>query len=75
MDLDLPVPGHLEARVHEERADHGEGWCELRWPSGGCIRLEHAAGRAEGIDRLEWTHDGPQAELTVGGTTFVLYPG
>jgi methylmalonyl-CoA/ethylmalonyl-CoA epimerase len=56
-----------------ERTDHGEGWVELSWPDGGRIRLEHAAGREQGIDRLEWTHDGPQTELRVAGTTFVLY--
>lgn len=57
-----------------ERAGFGEGWVELRWPGGGCIRLEHAAGRREGIDRLEWTHDGPSRELHVAGTTLVLGP-
>jgi hypothetical protein len=36
--------------------------------------LELAAGRPEGVDRLEWTHDGPHEERTVGGTRFVLYP-
>lgn len=58
-----------------ERADFGDGWVELRWPGGGCIRLEHAAGREQGIDRLEWTHDGPPVDLIVGGTSFVLLPG
>jgi catechol 2,3-dioxygenase-like lactoylglutathione lyase family enzyme len=57
-----------------ERSDHGEGWVELSWPDGGKIRLEHAAGRTEGIDRLEWTHDGPETELRVAGTTLVLCP-
>lgn len=57
-----------------ERADFGEGWVELSWPDGGKIRLEHAAGRKEGIDRLEWTHDGPPSEVRVAGTNFVLYP-
>jgi methylmalonyl-CoA/ethylmalonyl-CoA epimerase len=57
-----------------ERSDFGEGWVELSWPGGGRIRLEHAAGRRQGIDRLEWTHDGPRREQTVGGATFVLYP-
>lgn len=53
--------------------DHGEGWIELGWPSGGRIVLELAAGRRQGIDRLEWTHDGPRIERTVGGARFVLY--
>jgi catechol 2,3-dioxygenase-like lactoylglutathione lyase family enzyme len=58
-----------------ERAGHGEGWVELAWPDNRRIRLELAAGRREGIDRLEWTHSGPQTELRVAGTTLVLYPG
>jgi catechol 2,3-dioxygenase-like lactoylglutathione lyase family enzyme len=56
-----------------ERTDFGEGWVELGWPGGGRIRLEHAAGRPEGIDRLEWTHPGPTLEIEVAGTSFVLY--
>jgi hypothetical protein len=57
-----------------ESSDRGEGWVELSWPGGGRIRLEPAAGRTEGIDRLEWTYRGPRREQPVGGTTFVLYP-
>jgi catechol 2,3-dioxygenase-like lactoylglutathione lyase family enzyme len=56
-----------------EASDHGEGWIELAWPGGGRIVLELAAGRPEGIDRLEWTHDGARAERVVGGTKMVLY--
>ena len=56
------------------RSNFGEGWVELSWPGGGRIQLEHAAGRTQGIDRLEWTQDGPRREQTVGGTTFVLDP-
>jgi catechol 2,3-dioxygenase-like lactoylglutathione lyase family enzyme len=56
-----------------ERTNFGEGWVELGWPGGGRIRLEHAAGRREGIDRLEWTHAGPPLEIRVAGATFVLY--
>ena len=56
-----------------KRTDFGEGWVELGWPGGGRIRLEHAAGRREGIDRLEWTHAGPALEIEVAGTSFVLY--
>lgn len=56
-----------------ETSDHGEGWVELSWPGDRRIVLELAAGRREGIDRLEWTHDGPRTERTIGGTTFVLY--
>lgn len=55
-----------------EQSDHGDGWVELGWPDGGRIRLEHAAGRPEGIDRLEWTHEGSPAELRVAGTTLIL---
>jgi catechol 2,3-dioxygenase-like lactoylglutathione lyase family enzyme len=55
-----------------ERVDHGDGWAELGWPGGGKIRIEHAAGRPEGIDRIEW--DGPGAtELVVDGACFVVY--
>lgn len=54
-------------------ASHGEGWIELVWPGGGTITLELAAGRREGIDRLEWTHDGPRIERTVAGARLVLY--
>src|SRR5919108_574300 len=49
-------------------------WMELEWPGGGRVRIELAAGRREGIDRLEWTHTGRHTERTVGGTRFVLYP-
>ncbi len=56
-----------------EPSDHGEGWTELTWPGGGKIALELAAGRPQGIDRLEWTHDGPRTERSVAGTTLVLY--
>lgn len=52
---------------------HGEGWTEVAWPGGGRIVLEAAAGRVQGINRLEWTHDGPRSERTVGGTKMVLY--
>ncbi len=58
-----------------QREDFGEGWVELGWASGGRVRLEHAAGRPEGVDRLEWTRPGPQAELNVAGTTFCVLPG
>jgi hypothetical protein len=54
--------------------DHGEGWTELVWPSGGRIRLEHAAGRPQGIDRLEWQRSGDPTDLVVGGTSMVLSP-
>jgi hypothetical protein len=53
-------------------SDFGEGWTELAWPSGGCIRLEVAAGRPQGIDRLEWTWNGPTTERIIGGTRFCL---
>jgi catechol 2,3-dioxygenase-like lactoylglutathione lyase family enzyme len=52
---------------------HGEGWTELGWPGGGRIRLEVAAQRPWGINRLEWTHDGRGTDRYVGGTRFVLY--
>jgi methylmalonyl-CoA/ethylmalonyl-CoA epimerase len=52
----------------------GEGWVDLSWPGGGRIRVEAAAGRRPGIDRIEWTHDGPQTETVIGGARFVLYP-
>lgn len=51
---------------------HGEGWIELEWADSRRIRLEHAAGRAPGIDRLEWTHDGPPMQLRVAGAHFVF---
>jgi catechol 2,3-dioxygenase-like lactoylglutathione lyase family enzyme len=54
---------------------HGEGWIELGWPGGGRITLEAAAGRPEGIHRLEWTHRGQRTERVIGGTRIVLYPG
>ena len=52
---------------------HGEGWVELVWSGGGVIRLEHAAGRTPGINRIEWTHSGATTERDVGGARFVLY--
>lgn len=58
-----------------ETVSHGEGWIELGWPGGGRIVLEAAAGRAEGINRLEWTHSGPRTERTVGGARMVFYAG
>lgn len=60
--------------LHGQTVDHGEGWIELGWPGGGKIMLEAAAGRPEGIHRLEWTHDGPRTERVIGGTRLVLYP-
>jgi catechol 2,3-dioxygenase-like lactoylglutathione lyase family enzyme len=57
-----------------ERVGWDEGFVELGWAGGGRIRLEIAAGRAPGIDRIEWDHDGPRTETTVGGTTMVRYP-
>lgn len=56
------------------REDFGEGFVDLAWPGGGQVRLEHAAGRKQGIDRLEWTHEGAPMERIVGGTRFVLGP-
>jgi hypothetical protein len=53
-------------------AAFGEGWSELAWPGGGRIRIEAAAGRPQGIDRLEWSYDGPTTERVVGGTRFCL---
>lgn len=60
------------------RTDHGEGWADFTWPDADGeqrIRLELAAGRPEGIDRLEWTHDSARSEFRVAGTTFVLDAG
>ena len=57
-----------------QRVGWDEGFVELGWKGGGRIRLEVAAGRTEGIDRLEWEHDGPRREVVVGGTTMVRYP-
>lgn len=56
-----------------ETADHGEGWIELAWPGGGKIMIEAAAGRPEGIHRLEWTHSGPRTQTMIGGTRMELY--
>jgi glyoxalase/bleomycin resistance protein/dioxygenase superfamily protein len=67
--------GLYETLLEGDVSEHGEGWVELGWPGGGKVRLELAAGRAEGVDRLEWTHAGQHEERTVGGTRFVLYPG
>ncbi len=57
-----------------ETVSHGEGWIEIAWPGGGRIALEAAAGRPEGINRLEWKHAGARSELEVGGARMVLYP-
>jgi hypothetical protein len=59
--------------LHGETVSHGEGWIELGWPGGGRVALEAAAGRKEGINRLEWTHAGPRTERTVGAAKMVLY--
>lgn len=56
-----------------ERTGWDEGFVELGWTGGGKIRVEVAAGRPQGIDRIEWEHDGPRGERVVGGTTMVLY--
>jgi hypothetical protein len=60
-----------------ERAGWDEGFVELAWPGGGHIRVEVAAGRTEGVDRLEWERrigdDGPPSERVVGGARMVLY--
>ncbi|HYZ92828.1 MAG TPA: VOC family protein [Actinomycetota bacterium] len=56
-----------------ETSGHGEGWIELAWPGGGKVMLELAAGRPEGVHRLEWTHEGERAERIVGGARMVLY--
>lgn len=65
--------GLYQGMLHGRPVAAGEGWTELRWSGGGRIRLE-VSGAPSGINRLEWTHDGPRTERTVGGTTFVLYP-
>ncbi|MEX0874448.1 MAG: VOC family protein [Actinomycetota bacterium] len=71
-DIDRSL-GLYQALLQGEVADGGEGWIELIWPAGGRIRIE--AGTAEpGIDRLEWSYDGPRIALQAGGTTFVLGP-
>jgi catechol 2,3-dioxygenase-like lactoylglutathione lyase family enzyme len=60
-----------------ERVGWDEGFVELGWPGGGRIRVEVAAGREQGIDRIEWEapHTGGATdERTVGGARFVLYP-
>jgi catechol 2,3-dioxygenase-like lactoylglutathione lyase family enzyme len=57
-----------------ERVGWDEGFVELGWKGGGKIRLEAAAGRPAGIDRIEWEHDGRRNEMSVGGTTMVRYP-
>ena len=56
-----------------QRTGWDEGFIELGWKGGGRIRVEVAAGRPQGIDRIEWTHDGPRDEVRVGGTTMVRY--
>jgi catechol 2,3-dioxygenase-like lactoylglutathione lyase family enzyme len=59
-----------------ERVGWDEGFVELAWPGGGKIRLEVAAGRPQGIDRIEWESADATAasERTVGGARFVIYP-
>ncbi len=57
------------------RAGWDEGFVELGWPGDGRVRVEVAAGRPQGIDRLEWDHAGPREEKRVGGTTMVVYSG
>jgi len=73
-DLDVAMKLY-EGLLGGKSSGFGDGWVDLAWPGGGCIRVEAAAGRTEGIDRLEWTHDGPYSERLVGGARFVLYPG
>lgn len=73
---DLDVAMNLyEDLLGGTSAGFGDGWVDLAWPGGGCVRVEAAAGRSQGIDRLEWTHDGPYVERVIGGARFVLYPG
>jgi hypothetical protein len=72
---DLDVAMNLyEDLLGGRNAGYGDGWVDLTWPSGGCIRVEAAAGRTPGIDRLEWTHGGAYTERVVGGARFVLCP-
>jgi catechol 2,3-dioxygenase-like lactoylglutathione lyase family enzyme len=72
---DLDVGRRLyEDLLHGESEGFGDGWFDLVWPHGGRIRIEAAAGRTPGIDRLEWTHDGAYTERVIGGARFVLYP-
>jgi catechol 2,3-dioxygenase-like lactoylglutathione lyase family enzyme len=63
-----------EGLLSGSKAGSGDGWVDLAWPRGGCIRVEAAAGRTPGIDRLEWKHHGPYVERVIGGARFVLYP-
>ena len=56
-----------------QRNGWGDGWVEFVWPSGGTVRLEQAAGRPEGVDRIEWSWPGPDTERTVGGARMALY--
>ena len=55
-----------------QRTGWDEGFVELGWTGGGRIRVEVAAGRPQGIDRLEWDHDGAPGQAKVGGTTMAL---
>ncbi len=72
---DLDVAMNLyEDLLGGRNAGYGDGWVDLVWPAGGCIRVEAAAGRTSGIDRLEWTHDGSYSERVVSGARFVLGP-
>src|SRR5207244_4158547 len=54
-------------------ASYGDGWVDLQWRAGGTLRIEIAAGRTEGVDRIECRRTGPPAELNVCGARFVVY--
>jgi methylmalonyl-CoA/ethylmalonyl-CoA epimerase len=54
----------------------GEGWFELAWPGGACVKLEHRPDQPPGVDRLEAdvTGGGPLGERVVAGTRLLLEP-
>jgi catechol 2,3-dioxygenase-like lactoylglutathione lyase family enzyme len=60
-----------ETLLQGEVTDRAEGWIDLSWPGGGCVRIESSSA-ASGIDRLEWTHAAEPEELVAGGARMLV---
>jgi len=52
----------------------GDGFADVTWPAGGCVRLETDPNRPPGIVRLEVVGPGPARDVVLAGTTLAVRP-
>jgi len=55
-------------------AARGDGFVDVTWPAGGCVRLEADAHRAPGIVRLDVVGPGPARDVVLAGATLAVRP-